>query len=35
VDGDGNMDSLAAMGFHVLHSFDEISCNADAFDLPA
>lgn len=33
VDGDGNMDSLSAMGFTVLHSFDEISCDASTFTL--
>lgn len=35
VDGDGNMDSLSAMGFNVLHSFDEISCDANTFTLPS
>lgn len=34
VDGDGNMESLSAMGFNVLHSFDEISCDASTFGPP-
>jgi len=33
VDGDGNMHSLSAMGFNVLHNFDEISCDASTFTL--
>ncbi|KAI9826495.1 MAG: hypothetical protein M1819_007344 [Sarea resinae] len=28
VDGDGNFDSLSALGFNVLHSFEEVSCDA-------
>ncbi|KAI9823053.1 MAG: hypothetical protein M1832_002707 [Thelocarpon impressellum] len=28
VDGDGNFDSLSAMGFTVLHSFEDVSCDA-------
>ncbi|KAH0558518.1 hypothetical protein GP486_004826 [Trichoglossum hirsutum] len=28
IDGDGNFDSLSAMGFTVLHSFDEVTCDA-------
>lgn len=28
MDGDGNFDGLSAMGFNVLHSFEEISCDA-------
>ena len=30
IDGDGNMDSLIAMGFNMLHSFEEVSCDANA-----
>lgn len=29
IDGDGNFDSLTVMGFKVMHSFDEVSCDAD------
>ena len=29
IDGDGNFDSLTAMGFKTMHSFDEVSCDAD------
>lgn len=29
IDGDGNFDSLTGMGFKVMHSFDEVSCDAD------
>ena len=32
VDCDGNMDNLTAMGFTVLHHFDEISCDAGMFE---
>lgn len=35
VDGDGNFDSLSAMGFSVLHSFEEVSCDADTLVLPS
>ncbi|KAG0160374.1 hypothetical protein PDIDSM_7901 [Penicillium digitatum] len=28
VDGDGNFDNLSAMGFTVLHSFEEVDCDA-------
>ncbi|KAL2012758.1 hypothetical protein VTN00DRAFT_283 [Thermoascus crustaceus] len=28
VDGDGNFDSLSGMGFNVLHSFEEVTCDA-------
>lgn len=28
MDGDGNFDGLSAMGFSVLHTFDEVSCDA-------
>ncbi|KAI9756119.1 MAG: hypothetical protein M4579_004006 [Chaenotheca gracillima] len=28
IDGDGNFDSLSAMGFGVLHSFEEVTCDA-------
>lgn len=28
VDGDGNFDSLSGMGFNVLHSFEEVTCEA-------
>ncbi|KZF22841.1 glycoside hydrolase family 3 protein [Xylona heveae TC161] len=28
IDGDGNFDSLSAIGFHVLHSFEEVTCDA-------
>ncbi|GBF62752.1 beta-hexosaminidase [Trichophyton mentagrophytes] len=31
VDGDGNSDSLTAMGFSVLHSFEELTCDAAAW----
>ena len=31
VDGDGNFDSLSTMGFNVLHSFEEVSCDAAAW----
>ncbi|KAK2734167.1 hypothetical protein FQN55_002908 [Onygenales sp. PD_40] len=33
VDGDGNFDSLSAMGFSVLHSFDEVTCDAATWNL--
>ncbi|KAK4495645.1 hypothetical protein PRZ48_012913 [Zasmidium cellare] len=28
MDGDGNFDGLSAMGFNVLHNFEEVSCDA-------
>ncbi|KAI9838177.1 MAG: hypothetical protein M1837_002606 [Sclerophora amabilis] len=28
IDGDGNFDSLSTMGFGVLHSFEEVTCDA-------
>lgn len=28
VDGDSNFDFLSAMGFSMLHSFEEINCDA-------
>lgn len=28
IDGDGNVDSLATLGFSVLHCFDEVTCDA-------
>ena len=34
VDYDGNVDNLTAMGFTVLHNFDEISCDAGTFEFP-
>ncbi|EED18474.1 beta-N-acetylglucosaminidase, putative [Talaromyces stipitatus ATCC 10500] len=33
VDGDGNFDSLTAMGFTVLHSFEEVTCDATTWKL--
>ncbi|KAL8926968.1 MAG: hypothetical protein Q9172_001561 [Xanthocarpia lactea] len=35
VDGDGHFDSLSAMGFTVLHNFEEVSCDADSMSVPA
>ncbi|KAL8725259.1 MAG: hypothetical protein Q9166_007461 [cf. Caloplaca sp. 2 TL-2023] len=35
VDGDGHSDSLSAMGFTVLHNFEEVSCDADSMSVPA
>ena len=34
VDRDGNVDNLTAMGFTVLHNFDEISCDVGTFVPP-
>ena len=34
VDGDGNFDSLSAMGFSVLQSFEEVSCDAWTMVVP-
>ncbi len=31
VDDDGNLDSFTAMGFEVLHTFNEVSCDASEF----
>jgi len=28
MDGDGNFDGFSAMGFDVLHVFEEVSCDA-------
>jgi beta-N-acetylhexosaminidase len=28
VDGDGNFDCLSSMGFTMLHSFEEVNCDA-------
>lgn len=28
VDGDGNFDCLSSMGFSMLHSFEEVNCDA-------
>ncbi|KAK2741583.1 hypothetical protein FQN57_005566 [Myotisia sp. PD_48] len=33
VDGDGNFDSLAAMGFIVLNSFEEVTCDAATWNM--
>lgn len=33
VDSDGISDSFTAMGFSVLHSFEEISCDADSMSI--
>lgn len=35
VDGDGNVNSLNIMGFELLHSFEEISCDASTFNMMA
>ena len=35
MDGDGNFDGLSAMGFSVLHSFEEVSCDAATFAIMA
>ncbi|KAL8869327.1 MAG: hypothetical protein Q9174_004355 [Haloplaca sp. 1 TL-2023] len=35
IDGDGQSDSLSAMGFRVLHSFEEVSCDADSMTMGA
>lgn len=31
MDGDGNFDGLSAMGFNVLHTFEEVSCDAETW----
>jgi beta-N-acetylhexosaminidase len=28
MDGDGNFDGFSAMGFDVMHTFEEVSCDA-------
>lgn len=28
MDGDGSFDGLSAMGFNMLHNFEEVSCDA-------
>ncbi|KAF2672960.1 glycoside hydrolase [Microthyrium microscopicum] len=33
MDGDGGFDGLSAMGFSVLHKFDEVSCDATTFTM--
>ncbi|PGH18729.1 hypothetical protein AJ80_04382 [Polytolypa hystricis UAMH7299] len=33
VDGDGNFDSLTGMGFSVLHSFEEVTCDAATWNM--
>ncbi|WEW59048.1 glycoside hydrolase family 3 protein [Emydomyces testavorans] len=33
VDGDGNFDSLTTMGFSVLHSFEEVTCDAATWNM--
>jgi beta-N-acetylhexosaminidase len=33
VDGDGNFDSLASMGFSVLHSFEEVTSDAATWSM--
>jgi hypothetical protein len=33
MDGDGNFDGLSAMGFDVLHRFDEIISDCQPFSL--
>ncbi|KAK2813551.1 hypothetical protein FQN49_008288, partial [Arthroderma sp. PD_2] len=33
VDGDGSFDSLATMGFSVLNSFEELTCDAAAWEI--
>lgn len=33
IDGDGNFDSISAMGFNVLHSFEEVSCDVETMIL--
>ncbi|GAD93726.1 beta-N-acetylglucosaminidase [Paecilomyces variotii No. 5] len=33
VDGDGNFDSLSGMGFSVLHSFEEVTCDATTWTM--
>lgn len=35
IDGDSHFDSLSAMGFSVLHSFEEVSCDADTMISPS
>lgn len=33
MDGDGHVGSLNVMGFELLHSFEEISCDAASFGM--
>jgi beta-N-acetylhexosaminidase len=33
MDGDGEFDGLSAMGFKVLHSYDEVSCDASTWSM--
>lgn len=35
IDGDGHSDSLSAMGFSVLHNFEEVSCDVDTLKPPS
>ncbi|KLJ06090.1 murein transglycosylase [Blastomyces silverae] len=35
VDADGNYDSLSSMGFSVLHSFEEVTCDASTWNIMA
>ncbi|KAL8753830.1 MAG: hypothetical protein Q9199_004767 [Rusavskia elegans] len=35
VDSDGEFAGLSAMGFTVLHNFEEVSCDADSMSVPA
>lgn len=35
VDADGNYDSLSSMGFSVLHSFEEVTCDASTWNMMA
>jgi hypothetical protein len=32
-DGDGDFDSPSAMGFTILHGFEEVSCDAASFNM--
>jgi beta-N-acetylhexosaminidase len=33
VDGDSNFDFLSGMGFSMLHSFEEVNCDAAAWTM--
>jgi beta-N-acetylhexosaminidase len=33
VEGDGHFDQLAAMGFTMLHSFEEVNCDAASWTM--
>ncbi|OAX83731.1 hypothetical protein ACJ72_01911 [Emergomyces africanus] len=35
VDADGNYDSLSSMGFSLLHSFEEVTCDASTWNMMA